>query len=252
MASERREVFQPPRTQGEFLWFCRTAAKRSHRHLLFLHSVMHDYRPLVRNINHLKLTLNEFLDTCNKSVPVYILRRPRVRLLRTVLYNYIHRQWFCPYRSEIDYQRFICKFITPEDLPNDTTTPTPSTINTIVSLNRPIGAGVEALHPTYDEKLASRERREVVWNTAQLEDHRLYVLRLLFQALLIVISIQNYRLENSKAIGRLPIFLVRTGIEDGLSAPITFEPIREKSQVESDLGDTRLAIRTTLETAIDS
>ncbi|KAL2022153.1 hypothetical protein VTK56DRAFT_5982 [Thermocarpiscus australiensis] len=42
--------------------------------------------------------------------------------------------------------------------------------------------------------------------------------------------------------------LVRTGVEDGLSAPISFEPIADN--VDGYAGDTQRAVRTTLETAI--
>jgi hypothetical protein len=80
------------------------------------------------------------------------------------------------------------------------------------------------------------------------KDKSLHILQPLFKALLLVISAQDYELEDSKTVGKLSVLLVRTGIEVGLSAPITFEPIADKMRIESHDGET---IRTTLETAID-
>lgn len=70
-----------------------------------------------------------------------------------------------------------------------------------------------------------------------------------FCALLVVICGDDYKNEDSKTVGHLPVYLVRTGIEDGLSAPITFESIADK--IENHLGDSRDVVKTTLETAVD-
>ncbi|RFU78648.1 hypothetical protein TARUN_3618 [Trichoderma arundinaceum] len=50
---------------------------------------------------------------------------------------------------------------------------------------------------------------------------------------------------------QLPVLLIRTGVEDGLSEPISFEPIAHKieSFVNGSHGET--AARMTLETAVD-
>jgi hypothetical protein len=59
----------------------------------------------------------------------------------------------------------------------------------------------------------------------------------------------HYHNEDSKTVGKLPAFLVRTGIEDGLSASITFKPVVDK--IDGYVGATRSIVKVTVETAID-
>lgn len=236
----------------KLLWLWRTEEEEEHRYEMWLNSVMRGpYSPSVRNIPRLQLNISEFdfSDICNKSVPLYIIpgRIPghRNRLLWMVLHNYIYRRWFRPYRSEIDFQRFICKLIYPPDLPFDAATPTPPIVESIISLNQAICAGVEACRPTHEAS------REAIPYSSYPVGCRAYVLQPLFQALIMVISTQNYALQDSKTVGTLPVFLVRTGVEEGLSAPITFESIADKIHIEGHRGGKEVIIRTTLETAID-
>lgn len=63
-----------------------------------------------------------------------------------------------------------------------------------------------------------------------------------------VISGDSYSNEDSKAVKGLPVTIIRTGVEDGLSAPIDFDSIADSSTVIKGLGAG--AVRTTLETAI--
>ncbi|POR37234.1 Uncharacterized protein TPAR_02561 [Tolypocladium paradoxum] len=175
------------------------------------------------------MKISDFLDGA---------RGPRFLLLGQVLHNYVHRRWFRPYRSEIEHHRFIYKFITPEHLPYEGESPSQSTVDSLVSLNGVISAEVEARRRAYDEQLSLADK-VAAWELN----------RPLFRALLIVVYCQNYRGENSKTVGRLPVFLVRTGVEDGLGAPVTFEPIANK--IDGYAGETTRSVRTTLETAID-
>lgn len=133
-----------------------------------------------------------------------------------------------------------------------------------MSLNSAICAQVKARCRAYEEELALSDEEQltlgdeeqltlgdeiVTRRLSQLQDHRLRILQPLFQALLIIDCSENYRNEDSKTVGRLPVFLVRTGIEDGLSAPITFESIADK--IDGHTGEARSATKTTLETAVD-
>jgi hypothetical protein len=79
------------------LWDLRAELEGGHRHSIHLWGGMNTYMPSVRDINYLpEMTITDFLDTCNKSVPVYILRDYRWRLLSIVLPNYIYGLWFRP------------------------------------------------------------------------------------------------------------------------------------------------------------
>ncbi|RFU79831.1 hypothetical protein TARUN_2426 [Trichoderma arundinaceum] len=85
-------------------------------------------------------------------------------------------------------------------------------------------------------------------NLSSVPNERLRILQPLFQALIIVVSEDKYNNEDSKTVGRLPVHLVRTGVEEGLSAPITFEPIVAKIIKHIEPGR---IVQVTIETAID-
>jgi hypothetical protein len=77
----------------------------------------------------------------------------------------------------------------------------------------------------------------------------LHILQPLFKALILIFCSEVYYGEDSTEIGSLPVYLVRTGKERGLSGPVSFLPIAAK--IDSYLGPGQNAVRTTLETAID-
>jgi hypothetical protein len=81
-----------------------------------------------------------------------------------------------------------------------------------------------------------------------VQNYRHYVLQPLFRALFIVVDSKDYAKQNSASVGDMSVLVVRTGIEDGLSAPITFESIKDKIET-SDEGESTI-IKTKLETAV--
>ncbi|KAL8335245.1 hypothetical protein RB598_009440 [Gaeumannomyces tritici] len=64
-------------------------------------------------------------DCCNKSTAVYVLRQPapasmdsgvaeaRLRVLLIVVHAYLYKRWFEPYKSEVEWGRFVAKTIVP-------------------------------------------------------------------------------------------------------------------------------------------
>ncbi|KAK2612589.1 hypothetical protein QQS21_001360 [Conoideocrella luteorostrata] len=233
-------------TADQLLWYERTDEEGSHRHCIHLHAVMLTYEPSMKNATNLPaMSISQFVDTCNKSIPIYIIPCPKVQILKIVLHNYIYRRWFRPYKSEIDCARFICKFITPQDLPKEVS-PSQSTINGLVSLNMAICNGVDAQRNNY------RAQRE---NSKALDDRRINpdvrILQPLFRALLLIISGEKYCDEDSKTVGGLQVCLVQTGLKDGLSDPITFDSIPDDKILRRLESVGAGGIETTLETAID-
>ncbi|KPM42071.1 hypothetical protein AK830_g4472 [Neonectria ditissima] len=229
-------------TREETLWVARTMMEGYHRALTRLFAVTLAYRvPLKVAGQFPPMTVSEVLDTCNKSVALYFVprRRPTIRLI--VLHNYIYRRWFRPYQSEIELGRFICRTITPTNLPE--VSATESMTGDLISLNGAICAEIKARHRTYDDLVAAGQEIPG-WKATEVNNHRLYILQPLFQALFIVVCDEVYVYEDSTTVGRFPVLLVRTGIEDGLSAPITFESI-------TGTEDKATYVKTTLETAID-
>lgn len=226
----------------------RTVDEYRHRNTIHSFGVTWYFATSIKEINHLpKMETHDVLDACNKSVPIYIPRHPHESLLRQVLHNYIYRRWFRPYRSEIGCERFICKFIIPDDLQDDETSPSQATVSTLVSLNDNICTQIK-------KKCALFEKQHALGETVEATRCRYYgpefsILQPLFEALLVLVCSCDYHDEDSKTVGRLPVILVRTGKEGGLSAPITFEPIADK--IDGYIGEGRRATKTTLETAVD-
>lgn len=238
-------------TKDEILWLLRTELEGAHRRDTRLYAVNYSYLANLNSAdNSLDMTDGDFFDTCNKSVPIYILLGPHWFAVGRVLHNYIYRRWFRPYRSDIEASRFICKFITPSDMSNSSP-PSKMTVNTLVSLNETICAQVEAHRRTFAERLEQQpEFTRAEWRASQIENNGLYQVQPLFRALLIIISCKDYRRETSADAGRIPVFLVRTGVEEGLSAPITFDGIEDR--IDGNFVDeTGNTVLTTLETAID-
>ncbi|KAI1762341.1 hypothetical protein GGR53DRAFT_468432 [Hypoxylon sp. FL1150] len=99
----------------------------------------------------------------------------------------------------------------------------------------------------YEEQLALGEI--VKGRRCQFWGPRLHILQPLFEALLIILCSQDHDDENSTTVGSLPVFLVRTGNEDGLGAPIEFETIADK--IDGYVAGGRGVIKTTLESAFD-
>lgn len=130
----------------------------------------------------------------------------------------------------------------PRDVFDMGTTPSQATVDSVMFLNRSICARVETYRRTYDEQMA-------LPTPTGDEDDQYYILQPLFRALIIIITTTNYKMENSEEVGRMPVCLVRTGIEDGLSAPISFDSIEGKTPVRQQ-GSTEV-IQTSLETAVD-
>lgn len=222
-------------TREEKLWYLRTKLERRHQDDMGVYSVWRVYEPPIDQPIPAVSDL-EFTDLCNKSVSIYILRG-YWRFAR-ILHNYIYRRWFKPYESEIEYGRFIGKFIAPKDI----ISPTVATIQSLMSLNKAICAEINDRRQEYI--------RATTPGTARfgfVKDQQNYILQPLFQALFIVINPIAWNGEDSTLIGRLPVIIVLTGVDSGLSAPITFESISDKSNGYI----TQNAIEITLEIAID-
>ncbi|KAI1650574.1 uncharacterized protein F4817DRAFT_328150 [Daldinia loculata] len=78
-------------TRDEALWKWRTGMEKSYKNTSYLHSTTLLYSPSLQDIDCLP-DVGDFLDTCNKTVPVYItIDTVKCRLLLTVLHNYIYR-----------------------------------------------------------------------------------------------------------------------------------------------------------------
>lgn len=137
-------------TDDEKLWNNRHRDEYGHRFSIWRRAIDCTYMPTALDDNLPEMDAADFLDTCNKSFPFYIMPDMRCYVLRIVMHNYIYRRWFRPYRSKIDHSRFLCKFITPTDLTRDIDTrPWRTTVDAILSLNKAICDQVVSLPGVY-------------------------------------------------------------------------------------------------------
>jgi hypothetical protein len=242
------------------LWTFRTELEGYHRRGLHFATIFLNYQPSARDIDALpKMTAWDFADTCNKSVPVYLRMQPedgRWSLFITVLHNYIYHRWFRPYRSDVEDHRFICKFIMPKDLPADDesgVSPSRSVLDTLIAMNKAISTEADTRHREYAERLAAGDKNafdELRLCGLPIIDLKYHRVQPLFRALLVVVDSKYYKTEDgSTTVGGMPAFLVRTGIEDGLSAPISFGSIADR--IDGYEGERQDVVKTTLEAAID-
>ncbi|KAM0446916.1 hypothetical protein ACHAO4_009067 [Trichoderma viride] len=243
------ELRRPFEVEGKeyFLWKIRSEREGIHRSQIYVAAVMLTYSPSILSIDNLpQMDVDDFHDSCNKSFSLYIPRFRRWSLLFTVLHNYIYRRWFQPYQSEIEHQRFLCKFIAPRDLPNKGRI-TPVSIQGIIWLHEAMCDEVESRRHHY-ENLRRRYSEPYAILTELPARPNLYALQPLFKALLMICCAKEYRGEDSTQVGKLPVYLVRTRFEDELSEPISFLPIAAKIDCYLEAGQG--TVRTSLETAI--
>lgn len=246
----RIELRRPFELEGKeyFLWKVRSEREGIHRSQIYVAAVMLTYSPSILSIDNLpRMDVDDFHDTCNKSFSLYIPRYRKWSLLFTALHNYIYRRWFQPYQSEIEHQRFLCKFIAPRDLPKNGRI-TPVSIQGILWLHEAMCDEVESRRHHY-ENLYRRYSEPYALLTELPARPNLYVLQPLFKALLMICCSKEYGGEDSTQVGKLPVYLVRTRFEDELSEPISFLPIAAK--IDCYLGAGQGTVRTSLETAID-
>lgn len=170
------------------------------------------------------------------------------------------RSRFRPYRSEIDWNQFLAQVIRIQEDPAGPAllaTDEPVKVARVAaSVSSALCARVEATqrkilerpNRTYDEMEALRvELGCEYWEPIQ--DHKFLLLRPLFRALAIVIKSADYN-TSVPAIAEIPVVIVLTGVEDGLSAPITFDSIADRIRVCHQAEDAIQVAETSLATAV--
>lgn len=76
-----------------------------------------------------------------------------------------------------------------------------------------------------------------------------FILQPLFQAIIISIRLETFNKDTE--LSQLPVLLIRTGIEESLSAPISFDPIEHKIEMLVHSPSGKTAAQVTLETAVE-
>ncbi|KAL7893029.1 hypothetical protein HDV64DRAFT_263399 [Trichoderma sp. TUCIM 5745] len=228
------------------------------------------YQPNVSDLDLLaaEMTHADANDCFNKTVPIYIFSAKRsfyTSLLLKLLHDFLYAKWYRPYRNEIEYRRFLAKTFLAQLLPNDLQ---PGALaDFAVSVNDAICTRAQAIQDAVrrlDPDTTYHSREELLdpnlptqWRDYEciklpkifLHSQKKFILQPLFQA--IIISIRLEAFNKNTELSQLPVLLILTGIEEGLSAPVSLDPIAHKisSFLHSPCG--RTAVQVTLETAVD-
>ncbi|KAM0354964.1 hypothetical protein ACHAPU_000806 [Fusarium lateritium] len=181
-------------------------------------------------------------DCCNKTIPIYILPSAleSTSLLPMALHNWLYRKWFKPFRSDLEFGQFIAKFMVPRHLPRNISTD--EVVEQIHLLNAKICQQVRDSH----QELVLEPLGVNMKVNKNIKDQRFYVLQPLFQAMAIALQVDHFDIEETD-MGKMPVLLTLTGVESGLSEPLSLESIKDKAiDIFCDT-----VVQVTLEVAID-
>lgn len=262
-----------PLTRSEMLLELRSILE--HHHLLRLKQDIRatSFIPLVLDGEpNFPVDLSKSQLCCNKSTMVYTFRRNGSLL--DWLHDYLYDAWLRPYRNVVEYGDFIASVtLVVRPLTEH------GTWTRVIEHGQPPEAVADALRRMAKvhihmgneaERSLSRasELLEQYRNGIPMDDvagtldeeqeaQKHYILRPLFRALIIVVvehdvedRLKNYRDD----IGKAPVYLVRTGHDAGLSAPITFEPLSSGGELLPGVapyeGPDTMFVHTTLRAAV--
>ncbi|KAH6895695.1 hypothetical protein B0T10DRAFT_587183 [Thelonectria olida] len=175
-------------------------------------------------------TIEQAFNCCNKEAALYVTHantKEHMMLLLYKLNSWSYKQWFRPYQSDVEYRQFTTKVFLPGALPCGT--PPLQIANAVVENTASICNSVETIQQHVREndpdQLSRLYSKEVVDqpNTKQLiQDQEFYILQPLFRAISLLVDGSAF--VPGYDISGLPVLIVLTGVEDGLSGPIEFPP----------------------------
>lgn len=219
-------------------------------------------------------------DCCNRVAPIYVLRdrfvpdearagiEPILGLFLVRLQNYLYKRWFRPYRSDIEYGQFLSRIFVPRPSPLPNPPCSQRMVDFVTALHSNTCARVDRAQDrakSLADLSHDPEEQEAKLNwkpelqvckpaSIAIREQEYFILQPLFRA--IAIAIRFNTAANSKDtsdVTTTSVLIVSTGVEDGLSAPISFNSISEdqRTGVLCDEEGKVTAIETTLEPAVD-
>lgn len=177
----------------------------------------------------------------NKTAPIYLIRdgnkfrlQGKTQLFVHLVQCYIYDRWFRPYRSEIEYWQFLVQFVITKPVVLNDSMCSQATVDLISKYNAKLCAGIiEAQKCAPSPPFTDDGLQERLWIHCDLErtadaekiknDQVNFILQPSFHAIAIVIHEKDYLFD--ERLESVTVLLMRTGVEDGLSAHITFDSI---------------------------
>jgi hypothetical protein len=212
-------------------------------------------------------------EFCNKTVPIYICETKGLPdeflagygALPYAIYIWLYEKCFKPYRSDIEWGQFIAsviKFIIPNpdgDFVHFTKSPE-QLVDYIAEGHAILCDEIEATRQATLEQDPYQLDWSGKWPSGRgichekdflvlQESLQFFTLRRVFRA--VVIAVNGNIRSTPDDMGPLPVYIIRTGVENQLTGPVVFDSIRE--HIEETIvgvdGQPR-AVATTLEIAI--
>ncbi|KAJ0134170.1 Uncharacterized protein HZ326_22766 [Fusarium oxysporum f. sp. albedinis] len=173
------------------------------------HEILHHLRGVLEQNHRLAIYSQHYTSFRNKIVLICVFKGSIGGLWEPVLHNYLYRRWFQPYLSDIDMA------------------------NTLL-------CHVLDIHSMINNRLDS----------IKVETPPFYTTRPIFRAFFVAIPGQDWGgCTTLEYIASLKVLIVLTGETKGLSGPIFFASIADKSEIRTLNG--LEAVETDLETAVD-
>lgn len=198
-------------------------------------------------------------ESCNRTVPIFVLRNAdleskfpfkdtpfwSMNSLLVHLHRHVYNRWFQPYASEIDHGQFLTKV----HLPPSSSLPTETCCPTMIEWVQRLSANLVAR--TEYTKKHGNSRKYFSWDPHLDSNSAFYHVQPLFEAVALAIRAASWNYEKP-AVEKLPVLIVRTGVEKNLSAPITFDTIATNAVLNTcvDENGSVIAVETTFESAI--
>lgn len=272
-----------PLPRHEILHFLRGLQEEMHRDRLWKHETFAKWvRSSQFNPTDLEtlpeMELGEANDCCNRIAPIYVLRDRFIpdgahiwigmvlELFLIRLQNYLYTRWFRPYRSDIEYGQFLARIFLPRPSPLPKQPCSQSMVDFLTALHSNTCARVDSAQDRANDLAdANPEEQEEKLNwkseassfkpaSVAIREQEFCILQPLFRA--IVIAIRFDVDSSSRDISDMKstsVLIARTGIEHGLSAPISFDSISADMRTNVLFGEKNeiTAFETSLERAVD-
>ncbi|KAI1385201.1 uncharacterized protein F4822DRAFT_337202 [Hypoxylon trugodes] len=195
------------------------------------------------NLSRRPLHSIDLFDCSNKSTALYIFD-PRMQFSNVMaepINSWMHRQWFDPYRTDVEFCRFPIKSFAVHynvaALGSNPDTDQLIAMHTDIceraQLTTAVGNGTGDPTLPILGPLRGPATPDIDIPVAHYDScERAHILQPLFKAFFMVAT--NYGVGNSgfgelDDVAKITVRLILTGITDGLSAPISFEPLRENA-----------------------
>ncbi|OAA41457.1 hypothetical protein BBO_05443 [Beauveria brongniartii RCEF 3172] len=183
---------------------------------------------------------------CNRTAPVFLVQDLQwwhwltSAIFFQELLLYTLKRWFRPYESHIDRGQFLTRVCV---VPRSPAPPIEACSQEMVDY-------IKMWSTNLCDRVAFAQSEDLDY-AEEAAGERLFHMRPLFRAVAVAIRTSSFNVKVTD-ISTIPVLIIRTGVEDGLSAPIDLEQVPEcdRQAVTTDSQGRLSAVQVTLDVAI--